>query len=165
MANEMYNFGQFGMGCTQPKYPPYQGYQAYPQPPQNLYQPAPTSNANASNIIYVVSVEDAVNRISAPNTKMNYVLQDESMLIQVFTDQQGKKFPSLFDIVPHKDKKDETESSGISIQSISDRLTLLEGRFDGFNTALSKFTPQDTIPLTEPISKPKRTSNKEIANE
>lgn len=69
-------------------FPQYTGYQASPamsQSPVN-YAPPP-----ATNKMYVVSVEDAVARYAAPNSVMLYVLQDESAVIEVSTDPQGRK--------------------------------------------------------------------------
>ena len=70
-------------------YPQYQGYQQAPpamnQMPVN-YAPPP-----ATNKLYVVSVEDAVARYASPNSVMLYVLQDESAVIEVATDPQGRK--------------------------------------------------------------------------
>ncbi len=65
----------------------YQGYQQVPmnQAPVN-YAPPP-----ATNKLYVVSVEDAIARYASPNSVMLYVLQDESAVIEVATDPQGRK--------------------------------------------------------------------------
>lgn len=69
-------------------FPQYGGYQQAPtmnQPPVN-YAPPP-----ATNKLYVVSVDDAVSRYASPNSVMLYVLQDESAVIEVATDPQGRK--------------------------------------------------------------------------
>ena len=69
-------------------YPQYQGYQqtTMVNPPPANYAPPP-----ATNKLYVVSVEDAVARYASPNSVMLYVLQDESAVIEVATDPQGRK--------------------------------------------------------------------------
>ena len=69
-------------------FPQYGGYSQAPamnQAPVN-YAPPP-----ATNKLYVVSVEDAVSRYASPNSVMLYVLQDESAVIEVATDPQGRK--------------------------------------------------------------------------
>ena len=67
-------------------YPPFTSYTQQPyQPPQPQRMP-PTTNK-----VFVVSIEDALSRFSAPNSVMLYILQDETMAFAVYTDEQGKK--------------------------------------------------------------------------
>lgn len=77
-----------------------------PQPPinttpqqytaQNGIQPPKT------NKLFVTSVEEAMARPVEPNTELVYLHQDQPLLIEVYTDAQGKKTPQLFDLTPHK---------------------------------------------------------------
>ena len=52
-----------------------------------------------TNKIYVTSIEDAMQRYASPNSTMIYVLQDESVLFEVYTDPQGKKMPRVKKLV------------------------------------------------------------------
>ena len=60
------------------------GYNSYPANPG--YQVQPTTNK-----IYVTSLEDAIQRYASPNSTMIYVLRDESVIFEIYTDIQGKK--------------------------------------------------------------------------
>jgi hypothetical protein len=78
------------------QYNPY-GYTTH-QNAAPSYTVQPTTNK-----LYVTSLEDALQRYASPNSTMIYVLQDESMLFEVFTDLQGKKIPKakkLVDFAP-----------------------------------------------------------------
>ena len=71
--NNMYSYA--------PPAQPY-GYQSFAAQPQ-------------TNKIYVTSLEDAMARYASPNSTMIYVLQDESILFEIYTDMQGKKVPRV----------------------------------------------------------------------
>lgn len=72
-----------------------QNYGGYPMPPQQTqvmqYGTQPQQTPPSTNKIYVVSADDAMSRYAQPNTVMFYILQDETMVFEVFTDMQGKK--------------------------------------------------------------------------
>lgn len=71
---------------------PYGGYPSAATPSYPSAQPT-------TNKIYVTSLEDALQRYACPNSTMIYVLQDESAIFEVFTDQQGKKIPKVRKLV------------------------------------------------------------------
>ena len=64
-------------------------YGNYPQQPYQ--QPQPQRLPPSTNKVFVVSLDDALSRFSSPNSVMLYVLQDETMVFEVYTDEQGKK--------------------------------------------------------------------------
>lgn len=68
------------------------GYQG--QSVNNFAPPQPTTNK-----IYVTSLEDAMARYAGPNSTMIYVLQDESVVFEIYTDLQGKKVPKVRKLV------------------------------------------------------------------
>lgn len=84
------NYNNYGYGYNNQ----YGGYQPSVAPAYPAQQVQPTTNK-----IYVISLEDALQRYASPNSTMIYVLQDESMIFEVFTDMQGKKVPKVKKLV------------------------------------------------------------------
>lgn len=68
----------------------YGGYQQ-PYQPQPYQQQQQQRLPPTTNKVYVVSLEDALSRFSTPNTVMIYILQDDSAVFEIFTDEQGRK--------------------------------------------------------------------------
>lgn len=65
--------------------------QPYSNYNNNNYMQQAQQQAPATNKIYVTSLEDALGRFASPNSIMQYTLQDESMLFEIYTDIQGRK--------------------------------------------------------------------------
>ena len=70
----------------------YNQYGGYVPPVQNQMYQQPQMSTNK---LYVTSVQDAISRYAMPNTVIMYTLQDESAVIEVTTDAQGKKAPRI----------------------------------------------------------------------
>ena len=110
-----YNSYNYGYGTQ---------YGAYQPPANNGYQipqAQPTTNK-----IYVTSLEDAMQRYAAPNSTMIYVLQDESMIFEIFTDLQGKKLPKVKRLVEAT-----AESGGAGFVS-REEFNALKEKFEAF---------------------------------
>ena len=65
----------------------------YNYPYGNYYNPYQQQSQMPTliNKIYVTSEQDALSRFSSPNTITTFTLQDESGIIEVTTDAQGRK--------------------------------------------------------------------------
>lgn len=74
--------------------PNFGGYGGYVPPVQNPMYQVQTPQLT-TNKLYVTSVQDAISRYAMPNTVIMYTLQDESAVIEVTTDAQGKKTPRV----------------------------------------------------------------------
>jgi hypothetical protein len=77
------------------QYNPYGNYGGY----QSTVAPSYPTVQPTTNKIYVTSLEDALQRYASPNSTMIYILQDESVLFEVYTDPQGKKMPRVKKLV------------------------------------------------------------------
>jgi len=85
------------------------------------------------NKLYVTSEQDALSRFSSPNTITTFTLQDESGIIEVMTDAQGRK-------TAHKrlfvaEKKEETSNA----QAAPEFVTRAE--FEDFRKKLTELIP------------------------
>lgn len=74
---------------------PFGGFGGYVPPVQNPVYQQPQPPQYTTNKLYVASVQDAITRYAMPNTVILYTLQDESAVIEVTTDAQGKKTPRV----------------------------------------------------------------------
>lgn len=74
---------------------PFGGFGGYVPPVQNPIYQQPQPPQYTTNKLYVASVQDAITRYAMPNTVIMYTLQDESAVIEVTTDAQGKKTPRV----------------------------------------------------------------------
>ena len=92
------NYNNYGYGYGNQ----YGGY----QPSATPVYPAQQQVQPTTNKIYVTSLEDALQRYASPNSTMIYVLQDESMIFEVFTDMQGKKVPKVKKLVEFAPESD-----------------------------------------------------------
>lgn len=82
----------------------YYGYQngfGYQAPGTNIYSQPSAVPQPTTNKIYVTSLEDAMARYAGPNSTMIYVLQDESVIFEIYTDIQGKKVPKVRKLVEY----------------------------------------------------------------
>ena len=100
------------------------GYQPSANP---VYAPVQQAQPT-TNKIYVTSLEDALQRYALPNSTMLYVLQDESMIFEVFTDMQGKKVPKVKKLV---DFAPEGDGGGFVSRAEFDEL---KQKFEAFTT-------------------------------
>ena len=84
-----------------------------------------------TNKIYVMSLEDALNRYADPNTIMLYRQQDEAFEYEIATDSFGKKTYKVFEVrqysAPQRDEKATTGNvSEEEFTRLKERLTTLE---------------------------------------
>ena len=88
------------------------------------YQAQPQMKTNK---IYVMSLEDALNRYADPNTIILYRQQDEKYEYEVTTDVYGKKTYAIYEIKPYSAPQDtkQTQSDIVSKEE-----------FDGFKGRL-----------------------------
>lgn len=91
--------GMFVPQMPQMQQPQTAGYQGMPQ--------AQPSQPSLGNKIYVTSLDDAFSRPIANNSIMNYVLQDESKLFEIYSDNYGRKGYKVFNLTPYDEKKEE----------------------------------------------------------
>lgn len=111
------NYSPYGVG----------GYQS----PMGFGGQAPASGyatvQPTTNKIYVTSLEDAMQRYASPNSTMVYVIQDESAMVEIYTDIQGKKIPKVKKLV---DFAPEGEGGGFVSRAEFDEL---KRKFEAFS--------------------------------
>lgn len=104
-------------------------------PYSNFYNPYQQQSQMPTliNKLYVTSEQDALSRFSSPNTITTFTLQDESGIIEVMTDAQGRK-------TAHKrlfvaEKKEEPNKTQISAEYVT------RAEFEDFRKKLSELFP------------------------
>ena len=106
--------------------------------PQQQYGAQNGAQPPKTNKIFVTSVEEAMARAVEPNTELIYLHQDQPLLIEVYTDAQGKKTPQLFDIVPHKAQ--ETAKADMSKYVTTEQFDGVMGEINGLKEQLAKLS-------------------------
>lgn len=94
----------------------------------------PQQSQMRTNKIYVMSLDDALNRYADPNTIMLYRQQDEKYEYEVTTDAYGKKTYAIYEIKPYSAPRDiKQEQTAIiskeEFDSVKGRLEVLEKEF------------------------------------
>lgn len=109
----------------QPSMPQMQ--QAQSQPSQQAQQPVQSQNQSImppkSNMIFVTSAEDALNRYAEFNTDIVYYHQDQPFGFQVKTDMQGKKSIQPFKMIPCTLEEMQAEIQGVTKAQMADYVT------------------------------------------
>lgn len=101
----------------------YQHYQR-PDPWSQPYQPQ--SFQPTTNKIYVMSLDDALNRMAPRGSEMVYFHQDLNEFYVVKTDMDGRKSWMGFQyLVPNQD--DTTPATKADIKQLTERIARLEG--------------------------------------
>ena len=94
-------------------------------------QPAPMR----TNKIFVISLEDALNRYAEPNTIMVYRHQDEKFEYEIMTDAQGKKSYKTLQLTDYSLQVEKQDKSFVvtedEFNSIKNRIQSLENEIIG----------------------------------
>lgn len=108
----------------------YQGYYANYQPTQSVQASQPKTNK-----IWVTSLEDAMSKPVEPNSEYIYLHQDKPLLIEVRTDNQGRKSTRVLELKAYVEEtkpetimpnnfptREEFEGLKAEIQALKERL-------------------------------------------
>lgn len=108
----------------------YQGYYGNYQPTQSVQASQPKTNK-----IWVTSLEDAMSKPVEPNSEYIYLHQDKPLLIEVITDNQGRKSTRVLELKAYVEEtkpetimpnnfptREEFEGLKAEIQALKERL-------------------------------------------
>lgn len=108
----------------------YQGYYGNYQPTQSVQASQPKTNK-----IWVTSLEDAMSKPVEPNSEYIYLHQDKPLLIEVRTDNQGRKSTRVLELKAYVEEtkpetimpnnfptREEFEGLKAEIQALKERL-------------------------------------------
>ena len=124
-------FGKSPYGyTTQPVSPYYNpqmgqvGY-SYGQQPFGAYNPnssaqipiqnatpnsaTPSSQPARTNMVFVTSLEDALQKTNMPNCNLLFLHQDKPLIFNIISDEMGRKTYTTYELVEYKDQKAEEE--------------------------------------------------------
>lgn len=124
-------FGKSPYGyTTQPVSPYYnpqmgQGGYSYGQQPFGAYTPnsaaqmpmqnatpnsaTPSSQPARTNMVFVTSLEDALQKTNMPNCNLLFLHQDKPLIFNIISDEMGRKTYTTYELVEYKDQKTEEE--------------------------------------------------------
>lgn len=123
------------------------GFNAQAFQPQQYYQPSYQPQAYSSmqpqlqqqsktNKVFVTSLDDALNRVSEPNSEMMYLHQDEPLLFEIKTDSQGRKTYKTYAISEDLPQEGEKEENREFV--LREEFERLEGEFKALRDKLAR---------------------------
>lgn len=104
MAQGGYSYGQPTYGAYSPNSAP----QTPIQPPMGSAQPTQTQPAK-TNMVFVTSLEDALQKTNMPNCNLLYLHQDKPLIFNIVSDEFGRKTYTTYELVEYKEQKAEEQ--------------------------------------------------------